>query len=120
MKKFLSIVLLCSSFSFPAFSHQTHHHGDKYYVKSDDVEEINDVIVIKSLLNIGIAQPLFCDNEGYFLYESQLQNLTKGRFSYHYCKKCDQEFFTDSAYNGHVCRPNYYERHTRGLFTKNP
>ena len=94
-------------------------HGDKFYVKKDNVYSVNDELYVKSLWPIGINQKLHKDEKGCFVYESELENMVKGRYHYHYCGKCNQEFLTDGAYNNHCCRPNYYDRGSQ-LFSKNP
>jgi hypothetical protein len=119
MKKLLLAIIISSIFSINAYC--SHKEKDsKLYVKIENVEEINDVFIIKPLLPIGIIQPVRYDGKGYFIYEHDLVNMMKGRLSYHYCRHCDQEFFTDSAYQGHVCRRNYYDHGGHSLFSRNP
>ena len=122
MKKFISLILApIALFAASPVS------VNKLYIAPDHVVEVNGTPVIKDFLPLGIKQPLRKDKEGYYIYERETVALKKGKFEYHYCPKCDQEFTTRRSYKDHVCRRGYYDRqdggyricdHYRGIFDR--
>ena len=88
----------------------------KIYVKKTNVSYYYERPLVKNLEKIGEFCWLHHDNGGFYfltLQEKQISKETpkekKHSYSYNYCSRCDQEFFTDRSYKRHDCNRRYYQ-----------
>ena len=90
------------------------HAQDKLYIQKNQVQMVDGKPMIRDFLPMGIKYKLMTDVEGYYIPADDIVLLKKGKFEYHYCNNCDQEFCTKKSYKNHVCKRDYYERQDRG------
>lgn len=118
MKKLLFLFAFAS---IPLFS--TEIISYKIYVKENNITMLEGKPVVRPLYNLGFVVELTKDDRGFYFIDDEIIGETfqekgkkkydKSRYSYHYCGRCDQEFFTDRTYKNHDCHTEYYPNRDR-------
>lgn len=113
MKKLFLIAMLMISFN-QLVSKEHAYTDDRLYIDSKDIQLVGGKPVITRLYVLGITANVYKDSKGYFLYLDEGECKQKCHRHYHYCRRCDQEFFTDKSYYNHKCKRGYYQRYDDG------